>query len=173
MPNHLTPKRKPLYPVGPSIAYLELSRGHHALVDWDDAEWLSSWNWSAYVPKYAPNDVRAMRGGKTSMFLHRQIMGCPHREGIVDHINRRPLDNRRANLRLVTAAQSSSNRGVSRRSKTGIKGVIVDGNQFIAQCKKNGKLYFGGRFPTAEEAGRAYLVLAEEIHGEYGFKPGH
>src|SRR4051794_6479842 len=43
--------------------------------------------------------------------LHRVILGLIPRDGLeADHINRDKLDNRRANLRIVTTAQNAQNK---------------------------------------------------------------
>lgn len=95
----------------------------------------------------------------TRGFLHRAIMGYP--AGMeVDHINRNKLDNRRGNLRIVTHAENSKNKGQWAKS----------GHKFIykAQTKKwqgwrfvipmNGKLKTVGNYPTMELAVAAKLA---------------
>lgn len=82
--------------------------GKFALVDDADLEWLSAWSWHL-----APNGYAA-RGGSTGgrALMHRQILGLEPGDGKQgDHINRDRLDNRRENLRVVTAAENSRNTG--------------------------------------------------------------
>lgn len=43
------------------------------------------------------------------LLMHRLIMGLP--DGVVDHINRNTIDNRRVNLRVVTPQENQWNRG--------------------------------------------------------------
>jgi hypothetical protein len=136
------------------------NQGLHALVDDEDYEWLSQWNWCA-VSTYRRNGGYAMRveRGKT-ISMHRLVVNAP--DGLeVDHINGIGLDNRRSNLRLVTRKQSLPNRRVFRSNKSGFKGVHFD--------KQAGKwkLAFSAHFDTAEEAARAYDRIARMIFGEY------
>jgi hypothetical protein len=52
-------------------------------------------------------------------------MGAPKGMSI-DHINHNTLDNRKANLRIVTHQQNNTNRnGAYSTSKTGIRGVSI------------------------------------------------
>ena len=85
-------------------------------------------------------------------------------EKIIDHINGNPFDNRWSNLREVTYAQNSWNRGLSGRNKSGYKGV--------SQNKKDGKWYAQisvtyGPFDLPDEAAKAYDFASDYLHGEY------
>ncbi len=132
------------------------------VVDDEDYEWLSQWNWSA-VSTQRRNGGYAMRrdnrSGKT-ILMHRVLLDAP--EGIeVDHINGNGLDNRRVNLRLVTLQQNRRNRNTGRNNQTGYKGVTFD--------KKSGKWVMSLRvlFDSAEEAAQAYDQLATIVYGEH------
>lgn len=48
----------------------------------------------------------------------------------IDHINGDPVDNRIANLRLVTNKENHKNKVLTCRNKTGIHGVEARGNKF-------------------------------------------
>lgn len=58
-----------------------------------------------------PNGYAARKGPRnTSIYLHREVLGLRKGDGLeVDHINGDRLDNRRANLRVATAAQNQQN----------------------------------------------------------------
>ena len=91
-----------------------------------------------------------------------------------DHINRNRLDNRRANLRLCTYAQSARNvskqashngrkcsskyKGVTLRKKSGL---------WMARIDKDYEQYHLGYFENEEDAARAYNEAAIELHGEF------
>ena len=133
-----------------------------ALVDDEDFEWISQWNWSA-VSTQRRNGGYAMRrdnrSGKT-ILMHREILEAP--EGSeVDHINGNGLDNRRSNLRFATRQQGQANRRVFNNSQSGYKGVHFD--------KQMGKwkMVFSVHFDSAEEAAKMYDDLARIVFGEY------
>lgn len=63
--------------------------------------------------------------GKTKIgSIHRIIMNFPN--GIVDHINRNGLDNRKSNLRIVDTSINNRNSNVRIDSPLGIKGVTKE-----------------------------------------------
>lgn len=97
--------------------------------------------------------VASRQNGKIEL-LHRLIMKAPD-SLVVDHINGDKLDNRRANLRLVTFAENVQNQPrLLRNNTSGFRGVVWDRNRskWIAQVKMGGKMYHLGRFHSKEEA---------------------
>jgi len=106
--------------------------------------------------KHAPN-------GK----LHRLLVLAKQGE-IVDHINGNKLDNRLANLRVVSSSQNRMNtykpRGISKA-----KGVSWDRkrSKWKASIKYKGIHYTIGRFNTIEEASKAYRKKELTYFKEY------
>lgn len=143
-----TRKDRIIIPTPPdeNSCYIPLSQGLCALVDKADYDWLMQWNWSACPIRYTAYAYRTIGHGK-KLAIHQAIMQPP--PGMqVDHINHDGLDNRRANLRIVTRAENLRNRRVFRNSKAGIKGVRYEDG-------KGWKMVFARYFDTAEEAAEA------------------
>jgi hypothetical protein len=86
----------------------------------------------------------------------------------VDHINRRKLDCRRANLRTASSSQNSANR----RPWTGsspFKGVHRFRDKWRAKIQVDGAQRHLGVFDSAEAAARAYDAAAVEAFGEFAW----
>lgn len=85
-------------------------KGFYAVVDASDAERVTQYDWylvSSNQTVYARTG--SSRVGASQRLMHRFIIGAKPGE-IVDHINGDGLDNRRENLRLVTAAENAANK---------------------------------------------------------------
>jgi hypothetical protein len=98
-----------------------------------------------------------VRGG-AGFLMHRELLGLTtgdSRQG--DHINRDRLDNRRANLRIVTLAENRQNLAAQRGSTSAYRGVSWDkqAEKWRASAKLDGKAKFLGTFEREEDAGRA------------------
>lgn len=85
---------------------------------------------------------------------------------LVDHINRKPHDNRVENLRLVKHGENRYNSSMNKNS-TGYRGVtkIQGSKSWIAQIKKNGKNYYLGCFDAPEKAHAVYVEACERLYG--------
>ena len=124
-----------------------------AMVDDADYENLSQYRWMVYIGRSAFAYAVAQVGGKRT-YMHRLLVGVPGK--VVDHINGDTLDNRRANLRAVTAGENARNRNCAAISNTGLVGIHRrPKGGFVA---KKSQVYLG-HFRTAEEA-----VLARKAY---------
>ena len=85
-------------------------------------------------------------------------------DGLVDHIDTDPMNNRWSNLRLATQAQNQWNVGLRRNNTTGRTGVTYDKrrNQWRAEVHIH-----IGRFATREEAYEAYRHAIRGLRGEF------
>lgn len=92
-------------------------------------------------------------------------------ENEIDHINGIKSDNRIINLREATKRQNEANKGVSKNSCTGLKGVSFrkSRNKFVARISNGEKRRFLGLFDTAQDAHEAYCKAAKEMHGEFAW----
>ena len=117
--------------------------------------------------KWCLNDGYAYsRINGIGVFLHKYIIGLG---GVIDHINRDKLDNRKSNLRPVTVQQNNMNKGPQRNNRLGIKGVSVEGPGYRAVIKFNRKTIILGHFDDPFSAAAAYNNAAVELFGEYAY----
>ncbi len=88
----------------------------------------------------------------------------------IDHKNGDRSDDRFVNLREATHAQNAVNRGASKNSKTGIKGVYPTAEgRFQVQCSKR----HVGSYRTIGEARVARIKAETEAHGEFAYSQRH
>lgn len=105
--------------------------------------------------------------------IHRAIWAMKHGEwpqGIVDHINGDPSDNRIINLRLANKSQNNANSSKAQKNnKLGVKGVSFDkkSKKYRADIRKNYKRIHLGWYQTIEEASAAYIAASQHYYGEY------
>lgn len=87
----------------------------------------------------------------------------------IDHANGVRTDNRLCNLREATRSENQWNQAISRRNKSGFKGVFwaKHANKWEARVEVSGKRQYLGRYDTREEAHAAYCKAAKELHGEF------
>lgn len=76
---------------------------------------------------------------------------------LVDHINFNRVDNRRENLRIVTAAQNTQRRDINNTKYPGFRGVTFKPTlrKWQATVWFNGKAHYCGLYETAEAANDA------------------
>ena len=164
-------KRSILNTIGPSIAYVILTKGFYSLIDSDDVSILEEWNWSSFGTRCI---YGGRKSGKKNIFIHTQLLR-PYGQYFVDHINRNTLDNRRINLRLATNRENLHNsagnkKRVGRSSK--YKGVSAHGKKCVADIRV-GDSRFWSSHSTEREAALAYDAHARRMHGKFGFLNGN
>jgi|SRR5882762_6317287 len=79
---------------------------------------------------------------------------------LIDHIDTNPENNR---------IENAHNRKVSKKNKSGFKGVnkATEANRWQATIKAKGKKIYLGIFHTPEEAHAAYVEAATRLFGEF------
>jgi hypothetical protein len=152
---------------------IPLTQGKIAQVDDEDFERLSQWKWQASVLTGGLCYARRgeSRGGvERKIYMHHEVLGVPSSTE-VDHANGNGVDNRKDNLRLGTHAQNLRNTGLRTNNTSGYKGVHYDSarGKWKAEICVRGKGHHLGRFPTAEEAARAYDAAARAHSGEFAW----
>jgi hypothetical protein len=155
-----------------NIAYVPLTRGYEAIIDAADVPLVAEHSWFSVVQDHAVYAVRRVpgvtgRGSKVSM--HRQIM-MPGQTQQVDHINLNGLDNRRANMRLCSAAENARNRRKSAANTSGLKGVCWNkaSKKWQAGIRCDGKTFHLGLYDTPDDAHAAYAKASAARHGDFG-----
>ena len=130
-----------------------------AYIDRDQLECVQPYRWWCTRQGYVTTDLP---NGK-KLRLHR-FLANPEKGMEVDHVDGDPLNNRLANLRVVTHAENSQNMKTSNASSTGQRNVqkINSGcyaGSFRVVVMKDGKQHYGGHFKNIEEA----IAKAEEL----------
>jgi len=138
------------------------------IIDIDDLQRVLDYttHWSG-VGKNSGTYVASRKGaGKTkTIYLHRFINNTP--EGLLtDHIDGDPLNNRKSNLRSVTAQENQHNRRVNKNSTSGYRGVSKTkrnlSKPWYARAWVDYKAITLGHFATAEEANEAVVAWRKE-----------
>lgn len=126
----------------------------YATVDSADFDRLNAYRWHRDSRGYA----RAAVAPGRPLFMHREVLGLRRGDGLeVDHINRDPLDNRRANLRIPTRRLQAANRGSHRGSSSRYRAVYWarDKRKWCARVRVDGRSTSLGYYDSEEAAGRA------------------
>jgi hypothetical protein len=149
-----------------------LTKGATTRVSDKDYERVASHKWHLHSAGYAARTQRYGPGGKKKrvIYMHRFVLGAP--DGYeVDHINRDPLDNTRANLRLVPKALNRANTDKRRDSTRRYKGAVYNPHKgarpWTARVTRDGVHHYGGYFATEIEAAHEYDRMAREVFGEH------
>jgi len=157
---------------GYAFRRIPLTQGYFAIVDPQDYPRLSKYKWRLCRTKgknvlYAERSIRLPGGKYSRILMHRQLIDVP--DGyVIDHINGCGLDNRRANLRLATAAQNAWN-SKKRNSRSGYKGVwfAADKGLWRASIVCHGRRMHLGYFTDKIAAAKAYDAGAIKYHKEF------
>jgi hypothetical protein len=149
----------------------QLRSGHQILIDASDLYHFERYPWTCVrgeleksKKQYALCSTKQQQK-RVTLYLHRLITGADGSD-IVDHINGNSLDNRRENLRIVSASINCANRqyepGVS-----GYRGVHPSAKpgRWRARIKSGGPLRTLGTFASPEEAALAYNHAALKAFG--------
>jgi hypothetical protein len=151
---------------------IPLSRGLKALVDDEDYEELSKYDWCAMKPGsycYAARGVYKADEKHIIVWMHRQILNTPD-DMQTDHINGDTLDNRRCNIRVCTKNQNNFNRSKALKpASSKYKGVYWSNirKRWCSRIQKDGKTYWNGSFRDEKDAALAYNDKATELFGEF------
>lgn len=107
---------------------------------------------------------------RNNYLLHRIafLMSYGYWPKYIDHINGDGKDNRLCNLRECTQEQNNANRGPSKRSSTGLRGVYKSWHSgYISKITYKGVNYHLGMFSCKYEAAKIYDKKMSELFGEF------
>jgi len=150
--------------------------GYIVLIDDEDWPIVSGLKWKVMkCAKHVTNYVwhRSSAGlprGKVRMILlHRYVLGLVKGDPEVDHIDGNGLNNTKINLRCCSHAENVRNRRLNRNSSSGYKGVYKNGKseKWRARITLNGHRRGLGTFDSPEDAHRAYVAAAKDLHGAF------
>lgn len=133
--------------------------------DWDKVKkhiwWVSCKTRNNYYQVYT--QVK-----RKTIVLSRLLIEAPSHL-VVDHIDRNPLNNKKSNLRLATAAQNSYNMNMKNSNTTGVIGVDYrkDRNKYRALIRIDGRKISLGHYDTLEEAAKVRQETAREWFGKW------
>ncbi len=144
-------------------------KGHRVKLDREDLEKVVRRTWQIKHMGYRIY-FRTRNSNRKNIPLHRFILKVKKGQ-IVDHISGDTLDNRKRNLRIVTAQQSTWNTGPRKGLKyKGVEKKVVKGKwtgKWRAKLRKQGRTYVSRSFPTIEQAAKARDKLSRKHHGQY------
>lgn len=130
------------------------------LIDEEDYSRVITYGYNITINADGYTWVNCTRGVYANLSLARLLIGCPDKM-YVDHINGNALDNRKENLRVVTAQQNAFNRkGKANGLPKGVKRTKY--YRYEARICINSSYYYLGSYNTAEEAGEAYKKAAAD-----------
>lgn len=127
-----------------------------AVIDIDDVNRCKKYKWHIRSSKGRTKYVVASLPENEKIHLHRFIIGYDGPLD-VDHINRNGLDNRKANLRIVTHAENTAN-----NANTGIR--KTEAGRYIASCCRNYKTHYIGTYDNYDEAVAARAAFIKQYN---------
>lgn len=135
-----------------------------ALISIEDVELVSQYHWCESHGYVVCRDH--------NIKLHKLIMNDLDNKYIIDHINRKRLDNRRENLRIATPQQNAMNKSIQPNNTSGVPGVSwrKDRNKWRAFITINRKQIALGNYENIDDAIAARKAAEEKYFGEFAPK---
>jgi hypothetical protein len=161
----MCPISRPKIVQGGEVTAIKLGRGRgEVLVDTADLPLVADKKWHLQK-QYAEHCYLDVSTGRVrGVLMHRLLLDAKPGQ-MVDHVNGDPLDNRRGNLRFVTAGQNARNS----RAKGGkkLKVIFCRDGVWFGRIDPNRTSIFLGPVESSEMAGAAYNRAASVAYGEH------
>lgn len=145
---------------------IPLAGGGHTFVDARDVDLVSMYRWHCGGTNNAYAVAKSGGGEKAvTIYQHRLILMADVGE-IVDHRNGDTRDNRRANLRIVTAAENAANRSET-TCETNFRNVYPKSpNRYQALVTSDGARFRGPHRASPVAAAKDADVILRGLYGE-------
>ena len=157
-------KRENSYEICGDYAVGVTSNGDWFYVDTQDLDLVKPYSWYRDTKGY----IVACGDDHELVQLHRLILHS-NNEDQVDHINHDKSDNRRVNLRIVSASQNTWNRSLRKDNKTGTPGVNASKYGWGVEIVVNGVRHNLGLYKNKEDAVAARKAAEERYFGPYSY----
>lgn len=145
------------------ICLIPLTKGKFAIIDQSDYELVSKYKW--YACKGKRSGWYAIHKSKSTIQMHRLIMGVTDRTVLIDHKDHNGLNNQRSNLRTANKFQNAQNANSKKNSSSNHRGVHWNKTKRKWSVQVQHK--YVGHFKTESEAALAYNKKATELYGEF------
>lgn len=140
------------------------SKGEEFYFDLEDYDLIKDYCWHINKQGYVVSTVN---------LFHRIVMGSPEISYRIDHKYGETTrnDNRKYNLRIVTASQNAMNKSLNSNNKSGVTGVIwhKKRNKWRAYIRINDKQIELGVFDKFGDAVKARKEAEEKYFGEFSY----
>lgn len=143
-----------------------MSGGQFTLIDVDLYVEASKINWTRSTRGYV---VSSRKDGPAIYLHHLVVGGRPAGNLVVDHRNHDQMDNRRANLRVVTKARNSANGVLLRSNTSGYRGVNHHKGLWRARVTVDKRRMLLGDFEDKDMAALAVDLVSLRHFGEDAF----
>lgn len=147
-----------------AIGYTQKNESFY--VDTEDVEKIRNYCWF-----FSYGYVIANKINRTGFIrLHRFVLNAPD-DMFVDHINHKPEDCRKINLRLATPTENNLNQVLRRDNKSGCTGVCWHkaANKWSVEIKYNKQRIYLGLYENLDEAIKVRKDAEEKYFGEFSY----
>ena len=157
------------------VTYITLTKGQEAIIDTSDLEHVLQLRWQAECLPSERYYARSRSLGK-SITMHQHIIkdASPEENMVISHINGNMLDNRRENLKWITASERSSKRN-NKPGKTGLRYINIiakdDGYKeyYVSMMRKGVKK--AKAYPYTEDGLQAAKDLVVKWQEDFSYEP--